>query len=190
MKKIFIIIFIYFLNSLANADDIKDFQIEGMSIGDSLLIKYSVDEINENIDPNVYAGKDGKFKLVGFYGTFGNYDGMQFAFKAKDKQYLIYGMNGGIFYSNMDECKKKLKSISNEVSYLFKDAVTNFDVKDLHEADKNNNSHVIADIFFLDSGSISIRCTDWSDEITKKYNWSDNLRVGVKHKEYNDWLGK
>ena len=64
MKKIFIIIFIYFLNSLANADDIKDFQIEGMSIGDSLLIKYSVEEINENIDPNVYAGKDGKFKLV------------------------------------------------------------------------------------------------------------------------------
>ena len=42
-------------------------------------------------------------------------------------------------------------------------------------------------MYFLDTGSVSIRCTDWSDEITQKYNWSDNLRVGVRTTEYNDW---
>ena len=50
-----------------------------MSIGSSLLDYYTVDEINQNIDPNIYKDKDGKFKLVGFYGKFGEYDGMQFA---------------------------------------------------------------------------------------------------------------
>ena len=40
----------------------------------------------------------------------------------------------------------------------------------------------------LKTGSASVRCTDWSDEITSSYGWSDNLRVGVKSKEYNDWL--
>ena len=35
------IILIFNLQSLTKADDIKDFQIEGMSVGDSLLDYYS-----------------------------------------------------------------------------------------------------------------------------------------------------
>ena len=113
---------------------------------------------------------------------------MQFSFKPNDKKFLIYGISGGIFYSNIDECKKKMKSIRKEISHLFKDAKTNFDVRQTHPADKTNKSYLITDAFFLDTGSVSIKCFDWSDEITKKNNWSDNLRVGVKLKEYNDWL--
>ena len=36
------------LQSLTNADDIKDFEIEGMSIGDSALKYFSKDQINAN----------------------------------------------------------------------------------------------------------------------------------------------
>ena len=35
--------------TLSKADDIKDFEIEGMSIGDSLLDYFSKDEIEKNI---------------------------------------------------------------------------------------------------------------------------------------------
>ena len=183
-----LLILILSLQSWTKADDIRDFEIEGISIGDSLLDYYSTDEINNNIDPNVNKNTDGKFKLAGFYRKFGEFDGMQFAFKANDKKFLIHSINGGIFYSNIDECKKKMKSISKEISQLFKDAKTNLDLKQLHPVDKSNESYAIADIYFLDTGSVSIRCTNWSEEITKKYNWSDNLRVGVKSKEYNEWL--
>ena len=69
MNKLSIILTLFFLNIVSlKADDIKDFEIEGMSIGSSLLDYYTVDEINQNIDPNIYKDKDGKFKLVGFYG--------------------------------------------------------------------------------------------------------------------------
>ena len=38
MKRIFLIIILTFsFQTLINADDIKDFEIDGMSIGDSLL---------------------------------------------------------------------------------------------------------------------------------------------------------
>jgi hypothetical protein len=53
---------------------------------------------HEDVDPNVYKNKDGKFKLTGLYGKFGEYDGLQFAFKPEMIRILIiYGKNGGIF---------------------------------------------------------------------------------------------
>ena len=183
-----VLIFIFSLQSWTKADDVKDFAIYGISVGDSLLEYYSKDEIYENIDPNVYKNKDGKFKLTGFYGKFGEYDGLQFAFKPNDKNLIIYGINGGIFFSNIDECNIKRKSIRKELSLLFKGATTNFDDKIIHSADSTGKSYLISDGFFLKSGSASVKCFNWSDEITEKYSWADNLRVSVKLKEYNDWL--
>ena len=183
-----VIILIFSLQSWTKADDIREFEIQGMSVGDSLLDYYSADEIYENIDQNVYKNKDGKFKLTGFYGKFGEYEGLQFAIKPNDKNLIIYGINGGIFFSNMNECNVKRKSIRKELSILFKDAKTNFDHKKTHSADSTGKSYLISDGFFLKSGSASVKCFNWSDEITKKYGWADNLRVGVKLKEYNDWL--
>jgi len=189
--KIFSLLFILILSLQLStkADDIRGFEIEGFSIGDSLLNYYSIDEIKKNIDPNIYKEKDGKFKLVGFYGKFGEYDGMQFALKSNDKNFLIYGINAGIFYTNINDCLNKKDFISKEISTLFNDADTSFNQKDIHPADKTKKSYVVSDAFFLKKGSISVKCFDWSDEITKNYGWSDNLRVGIKLKEYNDWLG-
>ena len=59
---IFVLIFI--LQSWTKADDIKDFEIHGISIGDSLLDYYSADEIYENIDPNVFKNKDLKVSKI------------------------------------------------------------------------------------------------------------------------------
>jgi len=176
------------LQSWTKADDISDFEIEGMSVGDSLLNFYSQNQIIENIDPNVLKDTDGKFKTTGFYGSSNEFDGIQFTFKPSDKKYIIYSISAGIFYSNIQQCEKKLKSISKELSNLFSNSEIFLDTKRSHPADKTGGSTATADIFMLKTGSASVRCTDWSDEITSSYGWFDNLRVGVKLKEYNDWL--
>ena len=118
--RIIIIIIIFFINiqSLTKADGIQDFAIHGISVGDSLLDYYSSDEIFENIDQNAYKNKDGKFKLTGFYGKFGEYDGLQFAIKPNDKNLIIYGINGGIFFSNIKKCNLKRTSIRTSLSIL------------------------------------------------------------------------
>jgi len=190
MKFFFFITIILTLSfkSWTMADDIRDFEIEGISIGDSLLNFYSQNQIIENIDPNVFKDTDGKFKTTGFYGSFNEFDGIQFTFKPSDKKYIIYGISAGIFYSNIQQCEKKLKSISKELSNLFSNSEIFLDQKQSHPADKTGRSTATSDIFMLKTGSASVRCTDWSDEITSSYGWSDNLRVGVKSKEYNDWL--
>ena len=44
-----VIILIFSLQSWTKADDIRDFQIEGMSVGDSLLDYFSEEEIKNKI---------------------------------------------------------------------------------------------------------------------------------------------
>ena len=41
-----VLVLIFSLQSWTNADDVRDFEIEGMSIGDSLLDHFSKDEID------------------------------------------------------------------------------------------------------------------------------------------------
>ena len=54
MKKLLVLIFSFFLLSSSSvfADDISDFQIEGISIGDSLLDYMTEDEILKEIELN------------------------------------------------------------------------------------------------------------------------------------------
>ena len=83
-----------------------------------------------------------------------------------------------------------MKEITKELSIQFKNSIKNLNYKQVHPSDKTGKSTAISSSFFLDSGNISVRCSDWSDEMTEKYNWVDNIRVGIKSKEFNDWLGK
>ena len=53
-----VLVLIFSLQSLTKADDIRDLEIEGMSVGDSLLDYYSQSEINEALkNPSYYKSK-------------------------------------------------------------------------------------------------------------------------------------
>mgnify|MGYP000722043315 CR=1 FL=1 len=58
---IIVLVLIFSLQSWTKADDIRDFQIEGMSIGDSLLDYFNEDEILKN------DGNYGGMSFMGFY---------------------------------------------------------------------------------------------------------------------------
>ena len=65
MKKLFIIIIIFIsFQSLSKADDISDFQIEGISVGDNLLDHFSKEEINKR--DIFYYPKSKKFVGISF----------------------------------------------------------------------------------------------------------------------------
>ena len=62
MKRLLLILILTLsLQTLVKSDDIRDFQIEGISIGDSALDFFSEDEILKNIRKGAYEGSDGKF---------------------------------------------------------------------------------------------------------------------------------
>ena len=78
----FIFIFLIFnQQSLTEADEINDLEIEGMSIGDSALDYFSEKKINSNIGEKQY--KSDKFYYVNIEDSkkFENYEYIQFHFK-------------------------------------------------------------------------------------------------------------
>ena len=60
--------------TLSKADDIREFEIEGISLGDSLLDYYSIEEINESIANPTFYPKSKKFKVK----EFGYYHGRSY----------------------------------------------------------------------------------------------------------------
>ena len=185
-----IIIFIVFFNlkSLSKAEDISDFEIEGFSLGVSLLEYFSKDEIDNNIDNDSYSYTDQKFVQINIYdGSFGDYEVMQFTVKRNDKKYILHSIAGGIFYSDFNKCLKKQKKISNDVLHFFKDADKLLNEKGIMPGDNTGKSYAISDVFFINGGSMSVRCFNWSNKMEKEKNYSDNLRVGIRTDEFNDW---
>ena len=109
MKKFFtVLILIFVLESISKADDIKDFQIEGISIGDSLLDYYSLNEITESENNATYFPKSKKFKVIFFDAKNKElYRKITFEIKRNDKNYIIYGVKGSKPMSKNNCLKKK-----------------------------------------------------------------------------------
>ncbi len=82
MKRLSLYLFLIFftLQTPSQADDIRDFQIEGMSIGDSLLDYMSKKEIKKYTGKNYY--KVDKFLVANFsLPSFETYDSVQVNYK-------------------------------------------------------------------------------------------------------------
>ena len=98
MKKLLgIIVLGLFLITPSWADDIRDFQIEEMSVGDSALDYFSVEEINNRKIFN-YLNKD----FASFYVSenLSTYEEIELNFKNNDKNFIIYALAGVINYNN------------------------------------------------------------------------------------------
>ena len=186
MKKLstylFLVLFSFSVPSFA--DDISDFQIEGMSVGDSLLDYFSEKEIKKN-KKDYYT--DDKFTPVDFVEVsfFTIYDGAQIHYKTKGKKYIIYSLDAVInFENNISECYKKQNEITEELSNIFI-STKKTKRKKKHRADKSGKSTVTSVFFKFKSGDyVSVECLDWS----KKMRFRDHLRVSITLKELSDWL--
>ena len=112
-KILFTLIIIFNLQSLTQADDIKDFEIEGMSIGDSLLDYYNINQIKSFLQTKQYPGsqrikmyliEDKKFSTYEYVAI----DALD------DNNYEILKIAGQIlFRNNIKDCYKKMDQISS-----------------------------------------------------------------------------
>ena len=90
MKKILsiLVLVLFTLQTSSQADDIRDFQIEGMSIGDSLLDYYSKKEIKKGTK-SFYTGSKDFFDLSFLSPKSDSYTQITFSLKRDDKNYII-----------------------------------------------------------------------------------------------------
>ena len=186
MKKLLgILVLGLFLTTPSQADDIRDFQIEGMSIGDSALDYFSEEEIMSH--KKDWFNSD-RFSVIADLqsSSFETYESIQIAFKTKDSKMSLKTIEGMIFYpNNIKNCKKKLDKISTELSGMFKNTKKRNKKTFPHNADKSGKSLVTDVMFTFNSGDvIMIGCVDWS----KEQKWSDHLRITIRTIEYDNFL--
>ena len=115
-----VLILIFNFQSWTKADDIKDFEIEGMSVGDSLLDYVEYEAIMER-KRTPYDSK--KFaSITGFFDEGSSYDGYLVHFKSDDPKFIIEALQGVILYKeNIEECYQ-MKKIITDLDIVFKNA--------------------------------------------------------------------
>ena len=189
MKRLLLILILTLsFQSCTKADDISDFEIEGISIGDSLLDHFSKAVIKKNIMWHYNDDRKNKnFVTVEFYNLTSaeTYHGIQLAIKPDDKSYKVYLISGAILYeNNIKDCYLKMNDIEEELSKLFKSANKQKTMNSINKTDKSGKSTYSGIYYyFSDGGNASVQCYDNSDD----YESDDNLRVSIRTSEYREW---
>ena len=196
MKKLLAILILglFFITS-SQADDIRDFQIEGMSIVDSLLDYVSEEKIKSEIKINksVYQYLKNKDKFGEVYihndENFKTYQKVSFFVKPDDRNYIIYFIRGMLDYvEDIDGCLNKQKEIAKEIAKI----LPKFDRRESNfksQRDPSRQSIFNQVIFELKTGdNIVISCSDWEESLRKKNNWTEGLSVAIQKKEVKDWF--
>ena len=183
---VIVLILIFSHQSWATANDIYEFEIEGMSLGESLLNYFNKNQIDNFL--NYDEGTDLKFRISEFYESsnfkISNYDVMQVYYKPDDKKYVISGIRGALFCKSKSHCTNQYKKIINDLKNSFSNFKNWSSEKFKHPDDKTGKSIVELLILDLNTGYITVRYTDWSD----KMDFSDNVDVEIGTMEVQKWL--
>ena len=204
MKKLLILLFsLFFLSSPSVfAEDISDFQIEGIGLGDSLLDYMTEEEILEDIKANkdwyYFLNEPIKYIQTGSLINSSTYDGINFFIKNntqnkyisnKKERYTIKGVNGFLtFNENFDGCIQK----SNEIVEIVTEMFPNEEIQEYrrnYDPDPSGNSIENLVMMWFDSGAaISVKCIDIEETVRKKNNWNDGLYLSISSAEIANWL--
>tara|TARA_B100001057_G_C22809176_1_gene934696 strand:- start:822 stop:1391 length:570 start_codon:yes stop_codon:yes gene_type:complete len=184
MKKLFF--FFLIINLISNqsyADDIKDFQIEGMSIGDSLLKYASKNEIEKY--KKFYPGSKKWSRYSDRNENFKTYEGFQVHFKNNDSKYTILALQGmKLFENNIKDCYVLKDEIVNELSNSFP-KLKKESWKKKHVGDKTGKSTTDNTAFkHKDGWELVVTCSDWSPDT----EFTDKISVSIVTKEFLDWI--
>ena len=177
----------------AQSDDIRDFQIEGVSIGDSMLDFMDEEQIKKEIRSEyAYHYKNSVFVVIGdvFDQSVKTYESLSVTIKPADPKYIIYGVRGKIKYPNeLKKCLEKKREVIMSVKNLFKNL--KMDKVDAVKHGYDAESLVYAnEFYFPNDDQIRIFCVNWSAKTEAKQNWSDTFNVGAMKWELVDFINK
>ena len=175
------------------ADDISEFEIEGISLGESLLDYMSEEEIIYEIEDNkdLFFYTTDEFAQVFKYDGFSNYYMMSYYVKPTDINFIIYGMTGTLPHAkDINSCYKKMREVSKEFSVTYKNAKKVEESYD-HPVDTTGRSKIKeVDFIFRSGDMIRVICMDFEESLRIKNNWIDGYDITVQRKEVLDWLSK
>ena len=188
--KIFLTLFfsLFIFHSSSNAEDISEFEIEGMSVGNKLSDYISKNKIESSFNNATYY-KNKKFLVIFINTNSTIYNRLQATLKSNDNNYIIYSLEGIIdFDKNIEGCVSKKKEIFNDLKSFFKDSeiIHNDSV---YSGDESGKSFTYGTWFYLKNGGYaSITCTEMGEKVREERGWTDELSIAISNQEFLDFL--
>ncbi len=181
-----ILILIIGQQSLAKADNIDKFEIEGISVGDSLLKFTTSDYIKKNF------GKwyDDEYHQLILNDNFLHYEDVIVSFKPADKNFTIVSVSGSINYgTKINECYEEQKKVDKIFLRIFPDANRRVDIlKKGSYGAENGDTNSKQIVYDFAGGTAVIDCLDWDQNFKPKYK--DRILISIDNEEFRSWLVK
>ena len=207
MKKILRIVFLGFLLSTnTHADDIKDFKIESISIGDSALDYFTESQLEDSeLDWFNYSYKEYSTSLLSGKGI---YDWFKISYKSDDDNFIIEGLVGIVLKKKYDhdKCNKELDTEALDISRLFKNTAQEkkklykvaYNPRKIFQEPNQSGKSIVTSISFdfKDEGKIILSCynmdkaTNQIDSPIKDINQFDTFRIDIRSKSFKHYLEK
>jgi hypothetical protein len=190
MKRL-LLIFILTVNFqiLSKADDLSDFEIEGVSLGDSLLDHYDRDNIGlEMSSTRPYWYENNKFIAMGLFEIEKShkiFDGIGVVIKPNDNNfYKIYSIYGKLYFENkpIKDCYTKQKNISKEITDIYSNTIIDKDEWTVQP--ERLRDHLVSQNYIdliLKEGKIRVVCYE-------RKSGNHLLQVVLNGKEFQDFL--
>tara|TARA_B100000029_G_C17521768_1_gene940178 strand:- start:26 stop:619 length:594 start_codon:yes stop_codon:yes gene_type:complete len=188
MKNILVIFLLTLvLQTWTKADDISDFEIEGISIGDSLLDHFS----KERVDKKGQALYPNKEMLAGTFkdNSFEIFEEIQFHWLANDKEYIIQSLSANIDFPNdITKCLEKRKNINEDIAELFTNPKKDdWGKRALMNVDPSGQTYAYQNVYWLNNGNIIVSCRDFG--INKENEGhKDYLAIMIDSKIFDYWI--
>jgi len=204
MKKLLLLLFSFFLLSPPSvfADDISDFTIEGISIGDSLLDYMTEDEILKEIERTKdwysFLKEPSEYSHIYLWKDFSTYDEVSFFIKNnstnkylinKNEKYEILFLAGSISYiEDLDGCMKERDEIVEIISEMFPNSSKD-EYSYSHSGDPSGKS-MKYDVYFQHKSGVEIEvsCDNFEENLRIKNNFSEGLNLSISTAETTNWL--
>ena len=187
MKKLIpVLILAFIFQSWSYADDIRDFQIEGMSLYDSALDYFSKSKI-KNSEEDYYEDK--KYTTATITSSkFEVYQQVQITYKSNDNKFVLIDING-IIDKNYQDCLKEIEIIAKDFEKMFPNTKKSDLYTFPHWQDKSEESKVSDMLWTFSNGDlIVLACYNWNSAFGKKNRYVDELRISIGSKEFDDYL--
>ena len=188
MKKyiFYVLFFFLFVNNSVKADDIRDFQIEGMSVSTSLL-EYMTKEEIKKAEENSTLYPNNQYIVIFSNKPSDKYDHVEITYDIKDKDYSILSIVGKVLYpDNYIGCKNKKKNIVK----IFKSTFPKSKIDQFEETHYHDNKSMVdtSDFYLINGGVARVSCTDWTKELGDKFGWLDVMKISISNEKMVDYL--
>jgi hypothetical protein len=205
MKKLLVLLLsLFFLSSPSVfADDISDFEIEGISIGDSLLDYMTEEEILEEVERTkdflFHLNEPNKYAEVYQVVESENYDYLGFIIKNNstnqyitnnNEKYTILTIRGIKRYmGDFDGCIAKRDEVVGILSKMFSH-IDKDEIRDRNYHPDPSGNSIMDEVYFEFGNEDLVRlwCSDYDETFRIKMGWSEGLTVMIMSSEINEWL--